>query len=238
MGDTGLTVGVFVQIRLGSRRLPEKALLALEGSSMIIHVMRSLRRVGAHVHALVTDQNSSSRLSEVAGHEGFQVYTGSPTDVLSRYCEAARFYEVDTAVRAVGDSPLVSWRLAEEILKIHLAGNADLSHFLGIPHGTGVETISAQALFRAERSTSDPFEREHITRYMYRHADEFCILEPAGSAANSYQNADVSVDTPEDYRLVARIFGDLYRGQPIETRDVVTWLAQHAGCFRLREIPL
>ena len=50
-----VTTGVFLQVRLGSRRLPRKALLPLGDSTVIRQAMRALRRVPAGVHALLTD---------------------------------------------------------------------------------------------------------------------------------------------------------------------------------------
>ena len=66
--------------------------------------------------------------------------------MLRRFADARRAFGVGTVVRATGDNPLVSAPLAERILALHAQRGADLSHFLGIPLGTGVEVVEAAAL--------------------------------------------------------------------------------------------
>jgi spore coat polysaccharide biosynthesis protein SpsF len=51
-------VGVFLQARLGSTRLPRKALLPLAGVTVLQLAMRALARVEAGVHALLTEPAS------------------------------------------------------------------------------------------------------------------------------------------------------------------------------------
>lgn len=218
-----MRTGVFVQVRLGSTRLPAKALLPLPGGSVIQHVMRALAPVAADVHALLTDPASTAKLAPVAEGEGFLLFTGSPEDVLGRFCAASREYGVDRVVRATGDNPLTCPRLASQILSIHAERRADLSHFLGCPWGTGVEVVESRALFDAERAAADPAEREHITTFHYRHPDRFAIVEEQAPAEAHLPDARVTVDTPEDYERVSRIFQDLYEGSPIGAEAIVRW---------------
>jgi spore coat polysaccharide biosynthesis protein SpsF len=223
-----MAIGIFVQVRLGSTRLPTKALLPIQGISLIRHAMRSLRGVPADVLALLTDASSASRLEIEAFAEGFEVFVGPDLDVLERYCLACRNYAVSTVIRATGDNPLVSAYLAREIARIHEDRSADLSHFLGCPWGTGVEVVESEALTRAEKEATDPAEREHCTTFLYRHPERFKILEPEAPEGMHAPDARVTVDTPEDYAHVEKIFQSLYRGTPIEADSVVSWFLREA----------
>ena len=69
--------GIFLQVRLDSTRLPQKALLPLERYSVVEHAMAGLRRVKADIYALVTDRKSASTLSKYAKSQGFDVFSGS-----------------------------------------------------------------------------------------------------------------------------------------------------------------
>ncbi len=218
--------GIFVQVRLGSTRLAGKALLPLRGGTIIQHVMRNLSRVPADLRALVTEARSREALNPLAKEEGFCVFVGPEIDVLARYCMACREYAVDEVVRATGDNPLTSAELARSILALHDGSGADLSHYLGIPWGSGVEAVRSEALFAAEREAADPVEREHATTFLYRHPDRFRIHEPEAPPGCRLPEARVSVDTEEDYALVKRIFEDLYRGEPIEVGELATWFSE------------
>lgn len=221
-----MRVGIFVQVRLGSTRLPGKALLPLRGGNVIQHVMRSLAAVPADVRALVTEAGSVHALSPLARQEGFSIFVGPEEDVLERYCMAARDHGVDHVIRATGDNPLTSPALARGILAVHLQAAADLSHYRGIPWGSGVEVVRSDALFRAEREATDPEEREHITTFLYRHPERFKIEEPIAPLELQRSEARVTVDTEADYALVKRIFEDLYRGEPVEVREIAAWFAE------------
>ncbi len=189
-----------------------------------MHVMRSLASVPADAHALLTDAASERALRPIADAEGFAVFVGPEEDVLARFCCAARSFGADQVMRATGDNPLTSARLARSIRDIHEKAGADLSHYLGIPWGTGVEVVRAGALFDAERAALQPEEREHITTWLYRHRDRYRIVEPAGPPEVFLPDAHVSVDTAEDYERVRRLFAALYRGSPIETEELVLHL--------------
>ena len=224
-----MSLGIFIQVRLGSTRLPGKALLPLPGGTVIQHVMRALARVPADVRALVTEARSAGALATLAREEGFLVFVGPEEDVLSRYCMAGREYGVETMVRATGDNPLTSAELARSILGVHRENGADLSHYLGIPWGSGVEVMRSESLFVAENEAKATAEREHATTFLYRNPHRFRIIEANAPRGCVFPDARVTVDTPEDYERVKRIFEDLYRGEPIETHQVVSWFQSRAA---------
>lgn len=212
-----------MQVRIASTRLPRKALLPLPGGNLIRHAMRALRLVPADEYALLTDEASAGELAPHAAGEGFRVFIGPADDVLARYAMAARSMDVQRVVRATGDNPLVSPRLARDIMARHEAEAADLSHFLKIPWGSGVEVVEGRALFEAERKAAAADEREHMTTWIYRHPEGLRILEPEGPAGFTMEEARVTVDTPEDFASVRRIFEDLYEGTPLEMDRVIEW---------------
>ena len=224
-----MDTGIFVQVRLGSTRLPRKAVLPLTGGTVIQHVMRAMAMVPAGVRALLTDTQSADDLLPLAAAEGWEVFPGSPEDVLRRYCDACRHYRVSRVVRVTGDNPLTSGDLAREILEVHARMHADLSHYLGIPWGMGVEVVEAASLIQAEAEAVLPDEREHITTYLYRNPARFTICEPQAPPRALCPDARVTVDTSEDYKRVSMMFSDLYAGSPLEAEQVIAWIRDSQG---------
>jgi spore coat polysaccharide biosynthesis protein SpsF len=224
-----MRTGLFIQVRLGSTRLPGKALLPLPGGTVIQHVMRAVTPVGADVNALLTDAKSLPVLRPLAESAGFEAIAGPDEDVLERYGMAVRAFRVDEVIRVTGDNPLTSARLARDILKVHRAAGADLSHYLGVPWGSGVEVVSAAALLEAGRDARRADEREHITTYLYRHSENYRIVEAPAPAYGGLASCRVTVDTAEDLETVRRIFAALYKGSPIEIDEVIAWWKDHVG---------
>jgi spore coat polysaccharide biosynthesis protein SpsF len=228
--------GIFIQVRMGSTRLPSKALLPLPGGPVILHVMRSLQAVQADIRALLTDEKSAAALRPVASPEGYEVFVGPEEDVLARYCMASRQYGTERIIRATGDNPVTSARLAGEITAEHERADADLSHFLDVPWGSGVEVVAARALFEAEREAVRQDEREHMTTFLYRHPERFRILETPAPPYAAYAKGRVTVDTPEDMEAMTLLFKSLYRGKAIEIEEVISWLkARESPAIRTAE---
>ena len=154
---------------------------------------------------------------------------GSPDDVLGRFCAACREFEVDRVVRVTGDNPLTSARLATEILAVHAEAEADLSHYLDIPWGMGVEAVQSRALFEAERDAAILSSASTSPRTTTG------TVTGSGSSKSGLRawafmpEGRVTVDTPADYAQVQRLFDELYEGEPIEAESVVRWLSSQGG---------
>ncbi len=224
MGNSGIVTGIFLQARLKSQRLPEKALLRVEGLTVIEHAMRALAKVKADVFALLTDKESTPVFKSYAAKCGFELFTGPSLDVLKRYCLAAEYFGVTRVVRATGDNPLVSAELAALNLREHEKRRADLSRFAGGPLGTGVEVVEAKALHTSCGESHDPYEHENITTYILRNKHKFSVHELKCPRNCSLAQARVTLDTADDFKIIETIYNALYSGKPIETKELVLWL--------------
>ncbi len=216
--------GVFLQVRLDSSRLPGKALLPLEDYTVIEQAMRSLKTANADIFALVTEPSSAFQLIPLAEKWGYEVYVGDKENVLKRFADAIQYFSVSTVIRATGDNPLVSGKLANQILDYHLLKNADYSGYTGIPLGTGVEILKSDAVLKANSLSTDSYEKEHVSPYLYFRDKEFIIKRVPVSAEYYCPNGRVTMDTEEDYYEIKQIYRQLYRGHPIEIQNLVSWL--------------
>jgi len=102
--------------------------------------------------------------------------------------------------------------------------------------GTGVEVIRSRAIEEADSEARETQEREHMSTFLYRHRDRYRIHEPWVRAEWRCTDANVSVDTKEDYERVRRIYEDLYEGRPIEVSSVASWLREHPVEVSLKRI--
>ncbi len=213
--------GVFLQARLGSSRLANKALLELGGYAVVELAMRALRRVPAACHLLLTDEPSSQLLGMRAERCGFDLFVGPQENVLERYVLAARERGVDEIVRATGDNPLVSWELARQAVALRRRERADYVGFDGPPLGTGVEVVRADALERALAESRDPYDLEHVSPYLYRNPDRFTVVRVAAPPAYRLPESSVTLDTREDYVFLMRLFAEVYDGAPVAVLRLV-----------------
>lgn len=216
--------GVFLQVRLNSTRLPGKALLSLEDYTVIEQAMRSLQEINADVFALLTDNSSAFKLLPLAERWGFEIFVGEKENVLKRFADAIQYFSVSTVVRATGDNPLVSGKLANEILDYHLLKNADYSGFTGIPLGTGVEILKSESILIADKLSDNLYEKEHVSPYLYFRDEKFIIKKVPAPSEYYCPDTRVTLDTEDDYFEIKQIYRQLYRGQPISIEALVSWL--------------
>jgi spore coat polysaccharide biosynthesis protein SpsF len=220
--------GLVVQARMGSTRLPGKALLPLGGTTLTDQVLTRLADLPVEARILATDEASARALGPAAARRGYELLVGPAEDVLARYCLAISRYGLDLVVRATGDNPLVSAELAllllEERSRRVEGGRPDYLAQVGMPLGMGVELVSATALLRAEAEALLASEREHVCPYLYAHPDIFTIERLPAPEGYDFKGGRVTVDTAEDYELVLMAYGALYDGSPIPGPAIVSWL--------------
>ncbi|MCF7937249.1 MAG: acylneuraminate cytidylyltransferase [Spirochaetales bacterium] len=224
MGYRRKPLGVLLQVRLDSTRLPRKALLELCGKTVIEHAMDALLQIPADRYIALTDPESAEELKEYTERAGFELFVGSREDVLDRYVQACRTFGINSAVRATGDNPLVSGVVARRALTDHYMYESDYTGFLETPLGTGVEIVQAQALETAASETQNPYDREHVTPYIYRNPWKFSVRRIAAPEEIRFPFGSVTMDTNEDYLYIKGIFESLYRGKPIPYHRLVNYL--------------
>ena len=199
----GNRIGIFLQVRLNSSRMPGKALLNLAGKILVQHTIERLSVVPADVRAILTTKESEEALKDIAVANGWEVFCGDAQNVLKRYVDASLFFDVDTIVRATGDNPLTSSEITMETLSAFAKENADLAHIAPAPYGSGVEVVKRSALIKALEKASMPYEFEHVTPYIYNHKNEFKVVTAKyHSEEIGREDIKVSVDTREDYERV------------------------------------
>lgn len=216
-------IAIFLQARLDSSRLKNKALLPLADRTVVEHCMRALLGVPAEHYVLLTDQGSEGELSPLAEANGFMVFAGHPEDVLDRFARASERFPASTVVRATGDNPLVSAEVAQRCVGLLEDEAVDYAGLTGMPLGTGTEAVRSSALAQADREARDRYSREHVTPWIYQNPDRFRIhTRPA--PAEWVHPTRVTLDTPEDYRNLRKIFEQLYEGTPIGISQLVNFL--------------
>lgn len=199
---------IILASRLGSTRLPKKALKPMAGyDSMLELIIKRLRSSKKANDVIVaTEEKSYDSFKNIFDKLKCSYFVGSEEDVLNRYTKAAEKFNADIVVRATGDNPLVSIKALDMIVDYHINKNADLSHYDLLPYGSGVEVINYEALKYADDNSKDLFEHEHITQYHYRHTDKFKIENPKVIESFAMPELRTTVDTIEDYNNVCNIF--------------------------------
>ena len=194
---------VIVQCRLSSTRLPGKALKDVGGKPLLAWVLSSMKKVNADHYFLATDQASYEQLLPVCKEYGFECFAGPLDDVLARFTMLLQTIKTKTVIRATADNPFLFYEAAEESAALfeekNQKGHCDYLTYSGLPHGSGVEVFSADALIKAAGETQEPYAHEHVGPALYNHKDRYsCEFVPAPRRYD-FPELRTTIDTYSDY---------------------------------------
>jgi len=230
---------IIVQARMTSTRLPGKVLLPLAGEPMLTRLIERLRRVhrADGIVVATTTNTSDDPIAALCALLGVPCHRGSEHDVLSRYADAARLYGADVVVRITSDCPLIDPALIDQTIAAYDEGGSDyVSNMLPPtwPYGMAVEVFSAAALAQAHAEATQAAEREHVTPFLYWHPERYRLRNVASPVDLSHHRW--TVDTPEDYALVSRLFDHLMPNRPNFTQaDVLALLDAHPDWIAINQ---
>jgi spore coat polysaccharide biosynthesis protein SpsF len=202
-------VGFVIQARLGSTRLPAKALLYYRGTTILGYIIQSLLDFGIS-HNLICVATSSSPLDDVLNSYlteiGCRVVRGSEDNVFSRYQRVALETGFKNMVRLTGDNPSINTELLMHCVKSHLRRKSALTTTRKIegtkviryvPKGLSVDVINSDFMLSIDNTTLNKFEMEHVIPIFFKKFNVQLIRD------FSVSTSDASIDTLDDY---ARLF--------------------------------
>lgn len=234
---SGRTV-IVVSARMASSRCPGKALAPLAGRPLLevlLDRMAAVRGVDGVVLATSVKADNDP-LVEVARSAGFEAFRGDEDDVLRRHVDCARALGADHVVRVTGDNPLTDVETIELLVARHGREGADYTYVPGDALLMGIlsEVISRPALERSWERGEPRHRSELMTLYIKEHPQEFRVVTaelPGGLYRPEYR---LTVDEPEDVRLMQEIFARLFApGRRVTTRQAIALLDREPGLARI-----
>jgi spore coat polysaccharide biosynthesis protein SpsF len=211
-------VMAFLQARMGSKRLPGKVLMPIQGQSILERAVRRLRAASVvdEVAVLTTTLSEDDVIEAESLRLGALVYRGSEFDVLKRFQDAAERFHPDIIIRATADNPLIDIGSVARIVRVLYSDLLDFCMENELPYGAATEAITASTLARVHQRAREARHREHVTLYIKENPFEFAsaYLVPPDSLRHS--GIRLTVDTPEDFTFVDR----LIRKIPEETHPL------------------
>lgn len=215
-----MRVVLVIQARMSSTRLPGKVLLPLAGATMLERQLERLarcRRVDRIVVATTDRPVDDPIVDLVTSLDGVAVYRGPEDDVLARYVGAAREHGADVVVRVTSDCPLIDPDVVDEAIAVYQRNEGHVSYVSNaiertFPRGLDVEVVPSDVLETAAAEATSPSDREHVTAYIWRRPERFPRIDVLAEEDNSQLRW--TVDTPEDFSLVSRIYDRLYPVKP------------------------
>jgi spore coat polysaccharide biosynthesis protein SpsF len=197
-----------VQARMGSKRLPGKVLLPLNGHTVVGEVLTRCNRMRGieRVICAIPDTAENDKL-ELEAEKYCKVVRGPEHDVLTRYFRAMP-EDAEFVMRITADCPLLCPALCDDVLfklidtRADYASNIDPRTF---PHGMDCEAFTRDTLQRAHYHAG-PHEREHVTTWM-RSAN----IRRVNVSSPWRLEGRLTLDTWDDYQTIRASFTEHLR---------------------------
>ncbi len=225
-----MKVVAIIQARTGSTRLPGKVLKPLLGEPLLVrmlHRVKGAKRVDAIVVA-TSDKPQDDGIERVALVAGARVFRGSEDDVLDRVYRAAKEAGAEVAVCLTGDCVLHDPRVIDEAVGHFIAAGDPLAYSgtpQNYPEGLDTDIFYMSALKEAAARARLPSEREHLAQYFKNRPERFHGL-PWSVGARDDAAMHWSVDTPQDFAFVTKVFEQLYPTNPMFGKDDILALLE------------
>jgi spore coat polysaccharide biosynthesis protein SpsF len=221
-----MKVVAIIEARMRSARLPGKVLRPAAGKPMLELLIERLRR-GRRIDQIVvatTENPMDDVIEELTRRLDAGCFRGSEEDVLDRVLRAGQSVAADIIVEVTGDCPLADPEVIDRLVGVYLGKKYDyVANVLKrtYPDGLDVQVFATALLAEVASLTQDPADREHVSLYIYEHPERYKLHNVESGLPEKYRAPRLTLDTAEDYELIAAIYEELYPKNPAFSLDDV-----------------
>jgi spore coat polysaccharide biosynthesis protein SpsF len=231
-------IGCIIQARTGSSRLPNKVLMKIDENQTILeHVIKQLSFSKSINNIIVatTKLKQDDVIENLVKKLGINIFRGDSSDVLDRYYQCAKQFNLENIVRITSDCPLIDPEIVDEVIKKYETEGLDyVSNTLirTFPIGMDVEIFSFDVLKKTWSNATLSSEREHVTPFMRSKKMDFSI----GNVENNedYSKIRITLDRKEDYELIKKIINKFDK-KPILIQDIIKLFQNQPELMKINE---
>jgi len=220
-----MKIGLLLQARTGSTRLPGKIFMDLNGRYSIQRILDGCKKtVYPHKILLCMPKEDEAEIKErisngeLESHidERFDLFIGgeNSNDLVDRFYKAARLHNIDVIVRLTCDNPM--YEAAEDIIDdmiddyldngaMGFLGNNDAISRNPFPNGIDVEIFNYRMLCWAKANIKDKINLEHCATSFYKCGNPFSVRAYNNMNRISKLIPSFTLDTVEDYQLLLKL---------------------------------
>ena len=186
-------------------------MLEVMGKPLIVHMLDRIKH-SRHIEDIVICTSTNSQddpLEEIAEKEHVHCFRGSEDDVLERLLRAARSYDMTNFANITADCPLIDPLLIDRAVEEYDKVNADLVMYddsnNNIPFNCYVLRVSAlEKVCELKKETDTEVWLNLFTTHMFK------IHSIIVEGKYRHNSLKISLDYPEDYEFIKKVFGELY----------------------------
>ena len=217
-------VGVLIQARLNSSRLPGKMFFPIQGLPLISRVMIAALRIKADEYIISCPTSDEKIFSIFAELGGFTVISGSENNVVERIIKAVNALKLDVVVHITGDKAFLSAKYTQLSLDHYLSHTCDLVSYEESPlkETTGAVYYPSVLVEALHNPSTTQYQLEHVKPCFTENGYlKHCIL-PVPDHLKVIKDFTFMLDTDDDYLKILKEYEMMYPKWPIEIDDIAS----------------
>jgi len=224
-----MKTAVFIPVRTKSTRLPGKAILEINGKSIIEYLIERVKSAEKpDLIVICTTTNPEDQvLVPIAARNKIEIFQGNEKDILDRYLQAAGKFGIDFIVNVDGDDIFCDPEYMDKVIENFLKTGADYIECQGLPFGAAPGGIKVEALkkvcrMKNEDNTETGWKRFFTESGLFR-------IETIEAAEDLRQpDIRISLDYEEDFQFFSEVIRRLYTpGKVFSLRDILALLKKY-----------
>lgn len=224
-----MKIGIIIQARMGSTRLPAKVLKKIGNKNLLEHILFRLSylKYKCKIVIATTILNQDDKIEDFCKKNSVKCFRGSEINVLQRYYMCTKENKFDHIVRLTGDNPFTDIEELDNLINLHLKTKSDYSRsFFNLPKGVGAEIFSFEALEQSYKYGDKENHKEHVNEYIEENEDRFKIAELKVEKGKNRPDISLTVDTEDDYKKACFIVENT-KNEYISTKEAINLCLQY-----------
>lgn len=207
-----------IQVRMDSSRFPEKAIQPIVNKPLLWHVIERAKKINIPVIVATTTRDIDDPIIDVAKSCNVDIFRGSFEDVLDRYFQVAKEFDLKQIFRVSADTPLIDPRFCKKLVQAFEVNDTDYARFGYNTVGIGLEGFTFDALKQSWEKATSSEDREHVTTYIKDHPADFrqLVIESDYNLGKYHW----TVEVPSDLEFVKNIFKE-FDDHIFYTEDII-----------------
>lgn len=211
-----MKIGLIIEARMSSSRLPGKVLMKVKGKTMLEYIIirgRSVKLINTCIVA-TTINPKDDQIVNWCKSKKVNFFRGSEDNVLNRVFLAAKKYKLDIIVLITGDCPLVDDNIISQVLSTFLNNKADYvsnAHIRTYPDGMDVQVFNFKTLKKSHNLAKTKLEKEHVTLNIRKNPNIFKPIYIMAPEKSHYPKLGLTLDESRDFVLIKKIIEHFYK---------------------------
>ena len=216
-------IGCIIQARVGSNRLPKKILKNLDKKYNVLDYVINQLKFSKKIDKIIiatTLSKDDDVIVNFAKKNNYNYFRGSENNVLDRFYQCAKKFNLDAIVRITSDCPLIDPNIVDQVIEKFKSTNHEYvtnTFPRTFPKGLDVEIFNLKLLKEIWENAVLPSEKEHVTQFVFNNK-KFKI----GNVDNVKNLSDLrwTIDYEKDYEFLFKIIQKIEK-RPILMNDVL-----------------